>query len=737
MSSAPHRGIRRVLDLLANRLGVALGPATLGALYFTCVSLDTFWVTLTDDRVNGVHAPAFGQLVATEFRGVLLEAMGLVLSASILAGAVLGALAGLVVRAVDWAAGRSRRIGWEFVGRGFLLTVAAHGFAWSYDIALRPQLYETWFYARGGWGRTVQLLLTHWLGPVGVLMLVSLLAAGGLALALRPWSELHAGLSRVRYRLAWRRWRGAGVVGLLALGGLGIWWTSPTARARSDRKNLLLIAVDSLRTDRLNPTVMPHMSALGERGARFDRAIVPLPRTFPSWVSLLTGRYPHHHGIRHMFPRWETREADLPTLARTLTASGYRTAAVSDFAGDIFRRADLGFERLVTPTFNLREVVRERVVEAHKPLLPFLRSRWARWALPVLRELHTAADPFALTADALSEIDRDPERPFLLAVFYSTPHFPYAAPAPYFRQFADPSYRGRYLYSKAQLLGQEAPPDEADVRQIRALFDGAVAATDAALGRLLAGLQARGLDGNTIVVFTADHGECLYEPGRGQGHGDHLFGYEAITVPLVIADPTLPPARRTNQVVSTVDVAPTLCELVGARCPDEPDGRSLKPVLLGQPLPAKPVFAETGLWFTESIAEVPLGWRFPYPDLQFFTEIVREHDDEIAIRPEFELITTAAKHRMVMDDRYKLLYMPGRAGVTYQLFDTATDPLEQTNVIQREPGLAQELRQALWSWMLEDRRFERRSGEYLLPRSGELARARAQAQGLRLEEHVR
>jgi hypothetical protein len=148
------------------------------------------------------------------------------------------------------------------------------------------------------------------------------------------------------------------------------------------------------------------------------------------------------------------------------------------------------------------------------------------------------------------------------------------------------------------------------------------------------------------------------------------------------------------------------------------------------------VFAETGLWFTEQIPEVPARLRFPYPDLPFVTEVVREHGDEIAIRPEFEPITTASKHRMVRDERYKLLYMPGRSGVVYELYDTLTDPGERTNVIAREPAVAQELRDALWQWMLEDTDFERRA-EYLLPRPGRFELARAAARGVRLEERLR
>jgi arylsulfatase A-like enzyme len=736
MPDPSERGLRPFLDALGRRLGDICGPSVLGALYFGLLSLGTFWVTLVDDRFNGVHAPALRQLVATDFRGIVLDAIVLMLSVSTVAGVVLGAAAGLVVRAVDRVGGRPRRMGYGFSLRALGLVVAFHWLVWLYDLALRPQLYEEWFYARGGAVRLVQLLATHWLGRTGVVTIGILLALGGLALALRPWSRVLEVLRPAISRIPLRRVLARGGAAAVLVGMLCFWLGRHPAQARDSRPNVVLIAADSLRADRVSREVAPHLTALAERGVRFDRASVPLPRTFPSWVSLLTGLYPHHHGIRHMFPRWESREVEFATVPRVLGQSGYRTAVITDFAGDIFQRADLGFQRVVAPTFNLREVVRERIVEAHKPLLPLLRGRLARWALPVLREIHTAPDASLLTREALDEIDREPGRPFLLALFYSTPHFPYSAPAPYYRRFADPGYRGRFLYSKAQVLGREAPPDEADVRQIRALFDGAVMATDEAVGELLDGLRARGLSDHTIVVFTADHGEYLYEPGRGQGHGDHLFGNEALAVPLVVLDPGKNQSRRVSQVVSTVDVAPTLCELAGARCPAQVDGRSLVPLLRGQSLPPRPVFAETGLWFTEQIPEVPPRLRFPYPDLPFVTEVVRQHEDEIAIRPEFEPITTAAKHRMVRDERYKLLYMPGRSGVVYELYDTLTDPQERTNVIAREPAAAQELRDTLWQWMLEDTDFERR-GEYLLPRPGRFSEARTVGRGMRLEERLR
>jgi hypothetical protein len=730
-----ERGLRRLLDLAARTLGDILGPSLFGALYFGALSLGTFWVTLVDDRFNGVHAPALRQLIATDFRGVVLGAMGLMLSVSIVAGVGLGAVAGLVVRAVDWAGGRPRRAGYGFGLRALALVVPFHWLLWLYDMASRPQLYEEWFYARGGAARWLEVFVTHWLGRAGVVTLGILLALGALGLGLRPWSRLRDVVRPTISRWPLRRWAAGGGAAVVFLGALHLWLGRHPAHARDSRPNIILIGADSLRADRLTREIMPNVTRLAERGVRFDRAVVPLPRTFPSWLSLLTGRYPHHHGIRHMFPRWDTRQVEFPTVPRAATASGYRTAVITDFAGDIFRRADLGYQRVVAPTFDMREVIRERIVEAHKPLLPLLRGRLGRWALPVLREIHTAPDASLLTHEALSEIDREPGRPIFLTLFYSTPHFPYSAPAPFYRRFADPGYRGRFLYSKAQLLGREAPPDEADIRQIRALFDGAAAATDQALGELFEGLAARGLTDSTILVVTADHGESLYEPGRGQGHGDHLFGNEALGVPLVVFDPTLAEPRRVSQVVSTVDLGPTLCELTKIRCPDGMDGRSLVPLLRGQPLAPRPVFAETGLWFTEQIPELPPRLRFPYPDLPLVTEVDRQHGDEIAMRPEFEPITTAAKHRVVRDERFKLVYMPGRNGAVYELYDTVTDPEERVNLMMREPAVAEELRAALWRWMLEDTELERH-GEFLVPRPGRLAEARARGRGLRIEERV-
>lgn len=720
----------RLSAALADFASELVRPSSVGGAYLGAWTLLTLLHSLGDDRVNGIHAPSVHRFIEQHFSPVLIDSALLVTSVAVLIGMLLGAVAGVVSSARDRVVGRPPPPRSARNWRALALVCGFHLAFWAYDIALRPQLYEDWFYANGGVRAGLQVLLTHWLGPTGVVVVA---VSGFAAWFLYP---VRARLmSRVLRTSSTPRARAvvgsvvlvASLVALAELLGTAVTHASPARQP-----NVVIVAVDSLRPDRINTRTAPTLTALADRGTRFDHAYTVLPRTFPAWVSIATGRYPHHHGVRNMFPRWETRARDLEPVPRAFARAGYQTSVVSDFAGDIFRRVDLGFSRVITPTFNLDEMVRTRALEAQKALLPFLRGRFMRAFVPSLREMHTAPDARALTEDALDEIDRAGGRPFFVTVFYSSAHFPYAAPAPAFRRFSEPSYVGRFRYGKPELLGSDAPPTPDDVRQIRALYDGAVFDADQAIGELLRGLERRGLDRDTIVVATSDHGECLFEPGRGQGHGDHLFGSEAVAVPLIVSDPRTARPVRVNEVVQNIDIAPTLCELAGVRCPAGMDGRSLAAALSGGALAPKPAFAETGLWFTETIPEVA-GLRLPYPDLTHITEVLPNHHDEIVIRKLFSVITTTAKHRMVQDGRYKLIYVPTRDGANWRLYDTETDPQERHELSAEQPAIRARLENELWSWMLDDEDMERSAG-MLLPRAGRLTAARAEKSALRSDE---
>jgi arylsulfatase A-like enzyme len=657
-------------------------------------------------------------------------------AAAFLVGAGLGAIASGLVALRDRLACRPPR---GVASRSCLvvaIVAALHGALELWGMAHDPQLYATSWYARGGVRRTVQVVATDVLGPAGIIVLAIL---GCAALLAGPRSRWHAWPERASHAaralrtLAARARRlvypGVAAIALLAAAALArlprahaapgdTATAASTATAIPDdpRPNILVLAADSLRADRLDPRTAPHLDAMAARGTRFDRSYVSLPRTFPSWVTLLTGRHPHHHGIRSMFPRWEERARDFDAVPERFARAGWSTAVVSDYAGDIFSRIDLGFGTVDVPEFDFRQLVRQRAIERETPLLPVLHSRVGHSLFPVLREMNDAADPGLLARDAVRAMRRLERRgPFFLVVFFSTAHFPYAAPWPYYRRFADTAYRGRFKYHKPVGLGREEAPDARDEQQVRALYDGAVRAVDDAAQSILDAVDADGLGRNTVVVVTADHGETLYDHGHGQGHGDHLFGDEGTHVPLVIVDPRQAGGRREGSIVRDVDLAPTLYELAGVAPSPEMDGRSLAPALAGAPIPPALAYAETELWFTEDIPALPSQLRIPYPDIAHLTEIDPQRGDELVLRADMRALAVVAKHRMVREDRWKLVYAPTRQGVRWMLFDTQSDPGETQDVAGAHPDVLARLQGELWAWMRGDPEMTERGG-FLVPR---------------------
>lgn len=742
---------------------IACAPPLWGALYLCALVAWAGRRGAGDDADLGDlrRVDAFETFVVRRFAAEVASMRIALIATAVALGVGLGLVADILVhvrramdsaRPVDARPARGGSPGWRrFViaaGEGLAVVMLLHCLLVLWGMADSPQLYATRWYATGGAARTVQILATDVLGTRGV-VIVAIVAALAYVRVWRGVAVVRAWLTKA---VALRSVGVVGIGALLRLAGAsgadveprsgapeaarvnafagpvapvvlaapapstaaGVAVSSPSNRARP---NVLVLAVDSLRDDRLNPRLAPNLAALASRGTRFDRAYVSLPRTFPSWVTILTGRHGHRHGIRTMFPTWDDRARDFDALPARFGKAGYRTAVVSDYAGDIFTRIDLGFARVDTPSFDFRELVRQRALERETPLLPVLHSRAGRLLFPVMRELSDAADPRLLAADVDAALDRVKEGPFFMTVFFSTAHFPYAAPAPYYAKYTDPAYRGPFKYHAPVGLGPSVTPSDADVGQIRALYDGAITAIDDAVARVLHSLESSGVADRTILVVTADHGENLWEDGRGQGHGDHLFGDAVTHVPLAIVDPRVKGSgARVSAIVRDVDIAATLYSLAAVPPPPDLDGQSLAATVRGEAAPMpRLAYAESELWFTEEVHGVASELRMPYPGIMGLTEIDTKHHSEIVLRRDMEAVTTMARHRMVRDERWKLVYVPTRTGVRYMLFDTRSDPDEKTDVAADHPAEVLRLRSELWAWMLADPRMEQRSG-FLVPR---------------------
>ncbi len=746
------RVLRQLFRRLSRTIVAALvSPPTVGALWVLGLAAysGSDRGNVTADVGDVRRAAAMEAFIAHRFPAEVTRMKIGVAAAAIGLGLVVGLVAELLVRLRYRASDLARRSARRSLAESAAVVAVLHAMLVWWGMADMPQLYAARWYAEGGLRRTVQILATDWLGPRGVIVFTLLLAIvyvrpGRLAALVRRGF----GPTRQLLRVA----LGLGLALSLSLGGLALAGVIPqpvlapaavapasspsptteagegTAAAAGVAKplNVLILAVDSLRDDRLDPRFTPNLARLAARGTRFDRAYVSSPRTFSSWVTILTGRHGHHHGIRSMFPTWEDRAKDFDAVPQRFGRAGYATTVVSDYAGDIFGRIDLGFANVDVPAFDFEQIIRQEALERETPLLPVLHSHLGRKLFPVMRELSAAADPDLLADDIEAALRTVRKRPFFMTAFFSTAHFPYAAPAPWYGAYTERSYRGRFKYHEPLGLGSgaELPPDAEDIRQIEGLYDGAVSAVDAAAGRVLRRLERLGLAESTIVVVTADHGETLFDHGHGKGHGDHLFGDESTHVPLVIVDPRMagtPNAgRREGRIVRDVDLAPTLYELAGVAPPNDLDGRSLAPAIRGEPIEPRLAYAETELWFTEEIPGLAPELRMPYPDMMGLTELDSRHDAEVVLRKEMAATTLMARHRMVRDERWKLVYVPTRTAVRYMLFDTEKDEAEAHDVSAVEPAVLARLRADLWAWMLKDPGMEQKDG-YLVPREPSLA----------------
>jgi arylsulfatase A-like enzyme len=684
------------------------------------------FVGLRLDFMGFSDAQATSRILREYGPDVVRDQLALLLVMAI-AGASFGALGGALALLRGWQ-GDSRR-GW--LSWGACAAAVAHVLFVARHLVRYPQLYTEAFYDRGGGRRAFMLALTRHTSPrlfwwIGLLVIILVLGSDGRARVGAAAARGIRYLATYLAAMAPARRRVFGVTtAVLVVGALAAHALSPRPQ-RGPHPNVLLIAVDSLRADRVfgpDARRFPAIQALAAQSARFRGAHVTVPRTFPSFVTLLTGRYPHHHGIRHKFPSAAVRARVGPTLPGTVAAAGYRTAALSDYAGEIFARTPLGFDVVDAPRFEMHTIVALRGLQLHPSALPYAAGV-AEALFPYVRALSDRADPSLLADRAIERLHDLADgaahgRPFFETVFFSTPHFPYAAPFPYYQRYGDPLYEGRFLYEKPPLSPAAVGP--ADAAQIQALYDGAVAAVDDQLARLLRALHDTGADEDTIVVLLADHGENLWEdPRAGMGHGDHLIGERAVNVPLLIYDPRDPRggaralvARDIDAIVRDIDLAPTLAALCGVS-PPPTDGVDLSALLYGSTVdPQLPAFSETEYWFVPTGPGFSADERMPYPAVTGATDLAA--DGDVYMRPEIEPLVIAAKHRALRLGRWKLVYRPTRAGVSLQLFDETDDPDERDDVSTRYPERLALMRDRLYQWMLEDPSLVRR-GDFVVPR---------------------
>ena len=372
--------------------------------------------------------------------------------------------------------------------------------------------------------------------------LATALAAAGLLLAPPAWRPLRRALVAAAVTLLV-----SATAARLALAG----------RAPTQRPNLILISLDTLRRDHLGCYgyglgTSPELDRFAERALRFDRAFTPQPWTLTAHMSMLTGLYPSVHDVAKDRGLGEGAE----TLAERLHAAGYTTLAVVDRV--IFLDPRFGFDR----GFDL---------------------------------YHQLPDAAATKRDHILElIDDAGDAPlFLFLHFYDAhsdrAHLPYESRPEDLDALAgefDPSRRwcdGQGQCASAYLRGLLDRKEvlEGEARDhLEALYDAGIKSLDREIGALLDGLERRGMLETSVVLITSDHGEEFFEHGRPL----HSQCYdECVAIPFLLYAPG-GATGQSAELASLVDVMPTFLELAGLP-PGDSQGVSLAPLLSGELLP--------------------------------------------------------------------------------------------------------------------------------------------------------
>ncbi len=321
----------------------------------------------------------------------------------------------------------------------------------------------------------------------------------------------------------------------------------PAGEREEELRTVLLVVVDTLRADRLScmgydQHQTPSFDTLADRGVLFRNAFSAASWTRPSMASLMTSRYPTELGLVETSTppgkTWGARERRtqqskaLPdsaaTMAEILQAEGFRTAAfVNQPALSRKARFSRGFEDWYTADGSGR-------VSQHDPTLPETKQAWPSTSV-------SASIDRGLVQALVEWLQDSPDAKAFAWLHLLTPHGPYLPEEPY------------------------APKEPASDSQ---RYDGEVRAVDAMLAPLWE--LARLADPRrTLVIFTSDHGEEFLEHGDTE-HG-HSLHREVVQVPLIVAGPGFPPGTAIEDAVRTIDILPTVADLLGL--PGQPDWR--------------------------------------------------------------------------------------------------------------------------------------------------------------------
>lgn len=330
----------------------------------------------------------------------------------------------------------------------------------------------------------------------------------------------------------------------------------PACKSNEKEFNIILISIDTLRADHLGCYRYPHptspaIDAFAKDAVLFRQCIAQCTSTLASHASIMTSLIVSHHSA--YFTRTQPLPDQVKTMAEFLKEKNYRTVSYND-GGQIAAKfgLDQGFDIYESLPFDdVKEMQFKRIVEKTE-----------------------------------SWIDTNPGEKFFLFLHTYETHHPYT-PEPHYLDMFEEDYNGNLPeHISVELLNRinkdEVAIDDQDKQHIIDTYDAEIREMDDSFARLIAFLKKKKLYDNTLIIFTSDHGEEFGEHGIWGMHSHTLFN-DQLLVPLIMKLPGSQLAgRKINPMARSIDILPTVLDLLGQDIPKDLEGATLIPLAQGR-----------------------------------------------------------------------------------------------------------------------------------------------------------
>ena len=364
------------------------------------------------------------------------------------------------------------------------------------------------------------------------------------------WSDQQVSLKQPTGKIARVRFRNEGTADVALSDARIVRRTGEALVIDEPARNVVVLLIDTLRASKLQAyypktrVKTPTVDTFASEGTLFERSQSPENWTKPSVASVLTSLHPATHNTKQ-------DASKLPKSALMLSEvyqkAGFQTAS---FIANGYVSNAFGFDQ-----------------------------GWDHYTNYIREARNTTASN--VFGEAEGWIEKNKDGRFFVYIQTIDPHVPYDPPAKFLEMYDSLPYNGQVQNRRTHLMLDDAKKNpkkyaftKRDKEHIEALHDGEISYHDEYFGKFLTKLRELGLDENTLIVVTSDHGEEFQEHGSW-GHGHSVY-QELLGVPLMFRWPGVIPANtRIGPVVSTLDIGPTVLEATGVPIPDQFEGRSL------------------------------------------------------------------------------------------------------------------------------------------------------------------